>query len=103
MLVRHAVVGLLAVGLIAGGISFLRSPDALPGTPTLTDACNGDLALCGRPLDEVVFPAAHNSMSAAEFGGWMFPNQEEGSVSLLGRGIRALLFDVHYGTPSAAG
>jgi hypothetical protein len=38
-------------------------------------------------------------MSAAEFDGWMFPNQELGSVSLLGHGIRALLFDVHYGTP----
>jgi len=99
VLARHAVVGLLAVGLIAGAIWFLRSPDALPRTPALTDACNGDLALCGRPLDAVVFPAAHNSMSAAEFDGWMFPNQEKGSVSVLEHGIRALLFDVHYGTP----
>jgi hypothetical protein len=99
MLVRHAVVGLLVVGLIAGAIYFLRSPDALPRTPALTDACNGDRALCGRSLDAVAFPAAHNSMSAAELDGWMFPNQELGSVSLLGHGIRALLFDVHYGTP----
>jgi len=99
MLVRHALVGLLAVGLIAGAIYFLRSPDALPRTPAFTDACNGDRSLCGRPLDAVVFPAAHNSMSAAEFGGWMFPNQELGSVSLLDHGVRALLFDVHYGTP----
>ena len=99
MLVRHAVVGLLVVGLIAGAIYFMRSPDALPRTPAFTDACNGDRALCGRPLDAVVFPAAHNSMSAAEFYGWMFPNQELGSVSLLDHGIRALLFDVHYGTP----
>jgi hypothetical protein len=38
-------------------------------------------------------------MSAAEFPGWMFPNQEKGSVTLLSNGIRALLFDVHYGTP----
>jgi hypothetical protein len=98
-LVRHAVVGLLAVGLISGAIFFMRSPGALPRTPTLTDACNGDRALCNRRLDAVVFPAAHNSMSAAEFDGWMFPNQEKGSVSLLGHGIRALLFDVHYGTP----
>ena len=99
MLVRHALVGLLAVGLIAAAIFFMRSPAALPETPAFTDACNGDRALCDRRLDEVVFPAAHNSMSAAEFDGWMFPNQELGSVSLLGHGIRALLFDVHYGTP----
>ena len=101
LLVRHALVSLLAVGLIAGGVYFLRSPDALPRTPAVTDACNGDRALCDRTLDAVVFPGAHNSMSAAEFEGWMFPNQELGSVSLLGHGIRALLFDVHYGTPIA--
>ena len=99
VLVRHALVGLLAVGLIAAAIFFMRSPAALPETPAFTDACNGDRALCDRRLDEVVFPAAHNSMSAAEFDGWMFPNQELGSVSLLDHGIRALLFDVHYGTP----
>jgi len=98
-IVRHVLVGLLVVGLIAGAVLFMRGPDALPRTPAVTDACNGDPALCDRRLDEVVFPAAHNSMSAAEFDGWMFPNQEKGSVSLLGHGIRALLFDVHYGTP----
>ena len=99
MLVRHALVGLVAVGLLASAVFFMRSPAALPETPAFTDACNGDRALCDRRLDEVVFPAAHNSMSGAEFGGWMFPNQELGSVSLLGHGIRALLFDVHYGIP----
>jgi hypothetical protein len=99
MLVRHALVGLLAVGLIASAVFFMRSSAALPETPALTDACNGDRSLCDRRLDEVVFPGAHNSMSGAEFGGWMFPNQELGSVSLLNHGIRALLFDVHYGIP----
>ena len=96
---HFAIVGLLALGLIAAAVFFMRSPAALPETPAFTDACNGDRALCDRRLDEVVFPAAHNSMSAAEFDGWMFPNQELGSVSLLDHGIRALLFDVHYGTP----
>src|SRR5512139_1407589 len=103
VLVHYAAVGLIVVGLIGGAVFFMRSPDALPRTPALTDACNGDRALCDRRLDEVVFPAAHNSMSAAEFPGWMFPNQEKGSVSLLGDGIRALLFDVHQGTPFADG
>ena len=50
-------------------------------------------------VDEVVFAGAHNSMSAAELPGWMFPNQELASVSLLNHGIRALLFDVHNGVP----
>jgi len=98
-LVHHALVGVLVLGIIGAAVFFMRSPDALPRTPALTDACNGDRALCDRRLDEVVLPAAHNSMSAAEFPDWMFPNQEKGSVSLLGHGIRALLFDVHYGTP----
>jgi hypothetical protein len=65
----------------------------------LIGACNGDRALCDRRLEEVSLAGAHNSMSAAEVDGWMFPNQELSSVSLLGYGIRALLFDVHYGTP----
>jgi hypothetical protein len=99
ILVRHTAIGLLVVGLLGGAVFFMRSPEALPPVPAVTDACNGDPALCGRRLDAVVFPGAHNSMSAAEFEGWMFPNQEKGSVSLLGYGIRALLFDLHYGTP----
>ena len=95
---HHVLVGLLALALIGGAIFFLRSPEALPAAPALTDACNGDASLCDRRLDEVVFPRRHNSMSSAELG-WMFPNQELASVSLLDRGIRALLFDVHYGVP----
>jgi hypothetical protein len=98
-LLHHGLVGLVAVGLIAAAALFLSSPAALPAAPAMAGACNGDRALCGRRLDQVVFAGAHNSMSAAEFDGWMFPNQELGSVALLGHGIRALLFDVHYGAP----
>jgi hypothetical protein len=98
-LVRYVLVGLICVGLLAGAVLYLRSPAALPRPPAVTDTCNGDRALCDHRLNEVVFAGAHNSMSAAELDGWMFPNQEKGSVSLLGHGIRALLFDVHYGTP----
>ncbi len=97
--IRAGLVGLTALALVVAAILFMRSPGAVPGAPALTDACNGDRRLCERRLDEVVFPGAHNSMSAAEYPGWMFPNQERGTVSLLGHGIRAMLFDVHYGTP----
>lgn len=96
---HHALVGVLAVALLGGAIWFLGSRSALPPAPATTDACNGDPALCGRRLDQVVFAGAHNSMSAAELPGWLFPNQELSSVSLLGKGVRALLFDVHYGAP----
>jgi hypothetical protein len=93
------LVGVVGLGAVAGAIVFLRSPAALPEAPALTATCNGFAALCDRRLDEVVFPAAHNSMAAAEVPGWLFPNQEVASVSLLERGIRAFLFDVHYGAP----
>ncbi|MCG6923753.1 MAG: hypothetical protein LJF30_00290 [Acidobacteria bacterium] len=96
---RAALVGLLVVVLIGAAAVLMRSPAVVPEAPALTDACNGDRALCERRLDEVALPGAHNSMSGAEIDGWMFPNQELESVSLLGHGIRALLFDVHYGTP----
>jgi len=98
---RAAIVGAVVLASIAGSIAFIQSRSALPPIPVLTDACNGDRALCDRRLEEVVFPGAHNSMSAAEFDGWMFPNQEKGSVALLSHGVRALLFDVHYGAPVA--
>jgi hypothetical protein len=95
---RYALVGALALGLIGAGVAFVGGRGALPKAPAFTDACNGDRSLCDKHVDEVVFPGAHNSMSSAELG-WMFPNQELASVSLLGHGIRALLFDVHYGVP----
>jgi hypothetical protein len=98
-MLHHALVGVLALALIGGAVYFLRSPEALPAAPALTNACNGDASLCARRLDEVVLPGAHNSMSSAELGGWMFPNQELAAVSLLDHGVRALLFDVHYGAP----
>jgi hypothetical protein len=97
---RSLAVGALVLGLVATGIAFMGSREALPQAPAFTDACNGDRSLCGRRVDEVVFPGAHNSMSSVELN-WMFPNQEVASVTLLGSGIRALLFDVHYGVPVA--
>ena len=62
-------------------------------------ACNGSAALCDRPLDKVVFPASHNSMSNAEIPGWMFPHHTHDMPGQLQDGVRALLFDIHYGFP----
>jgi len=95
---RYALVGAITLALIGTGVAFMGSREALPPAPAYTDTCNGDRSLCGKSVDQVVFPGAHNSMSSAQLG-WMFPNQELASVSLLGYGIRSLLFDVHYGAP----
>ncbi len=56
--------------------------------------CNGLAALCDRPLDRVVFPGTHNSMSNAD-AGWVVPNQTHGLTRQLEDGIRALLLDTH--------
>ena len=54
--------------------------------------CNGAAELCDRPLDEVVFPATHNSMSA-EDDGYVAPNQHHGIPQQLSDGVRGFLMD----------
>jgi hypothetical protein len=94
---RVAVVVTLAAAFVAV-IAFVGRPRGPVARPR-TDACNGSRVLCGRRLDEVVFPATHNSMSAADIPDWLFPQQEKSIPGQLEDGIRALLFDVHYGFP----
>ncbi len=66
-------------------------------------ACNGYAELCGRPLEEVVFPATHNSMGASTEPGWLFPSQDGGIPQQLSAGIRGLLIDTHYGVKTPKG
>ncbi|MFI5183709.1 MAG: hypothetical protein ACHQNV_04865, partial [Vicinamibacteria bacterium] len=94
---RVAVVVTLAAAFVAA-IAILWRPRGVAARPA-TDACNGAPELCGRRLDEIVFPGTHNSMSAADIPGWLLPEQEKGIPGQLQDGIRALLFDVHYGIP----
>ena len=63
-----------------------------PAAPPET--CNGHLALCDRPLDQVTLPGTHNSMSNAD-AGWGFPNQQHGLTRQLDDGVRALMLDTH--------
>ena len=88
----------LAAALIAA-ILFWRRPMEPPPVIDEVLACNGSPALCDRPLDKVVFPASHNSMSNAEIPGWMFPHHSHAMPGQLQDGMRALLFDIHYGFP----
>ncbi len=66
-------------------------------------ACNGYPKLCDRALDDVAFPATHNSMSAAELPGWFTPNQRRGIPRQLEDGVRAFLIDTHYGVKRQSG
>ncbi|HWN83403.1 MAG TPA: hypothetical protein VNM87_15000 [Candidatus Udaeobacter sp.] len=96
---RAVIVTGLVLGLGTIWI-FLRHPVAAPLATAVT-TCNGSGTLCGRRVDQVCFAGAHNSMSNAGISDWMFPHQESDIPHQLRDGIRALLFDVHYGFPGA--
>ena len=85
----------VAVRLFAAAIAVLAvlAPAALARP---RPACNGEIRLCDRPLDQVVLPSAHNAMSARSLG-WQNPNQPVAIPAQLRAGIRGLLFDTHYG------
>ncbi len=95
---------LVGVGLGAGLVAlllFLRRPEPLPVANTVIVACNGAPELCDRRIDQVSFPATHNSMSNAEIPDWLFPHHMVDFTGQLQYGIRALLIDIHYGFPGA--
>lgn len=62
-----------------------------------TPPCNGSVDLCGKPLNEVTFPATHNANAAKEYGYSEFTaNQSYGITQQLNDGIRGFLLDVMY-------
>jgi hypothetical protein len=89
-----AVSALVAVTLV---VLLLVNPSG-----SAPPSCNSAASLCGRRLDEVVFPGTHNSFAASAEPGWYFANQTYGISRQLDDGISALLIDVHYGVYDAA-
>lgn len=71
------------------------SPITLAATPAA--GCNGLQQLCGKRLNEVVWPGTHNSMAAADVAGWSIPDQRRSIARQLDDGIRLFLLDPHYG------
>ncbi len=95
-----AVVGVLVLALTGAGAYWLGHADKnTAAAGTLVSACNGYPGLCDRRLNEIAFPATHNSMAGADNPGWMFPNQEQGVLTQLEDGVRGFLIDIHYGVP----
>jgi hypothetical protein len=94
-----AIAGVLALTAVAVAIVLPgpRAAGPVPGAPASSVACNGSQALCGRRLDEVVFPSTHNSFAAADEPGWLFANQRHGIERQLRDGIRGFLIDIHEG------
>ena len=59
--------------------------------------CNGDQALCTRPLSDVTFPATHNANATEEYGySPLTANQTHGIQQQLEDGVRAFMLDVMY-------
>jgi hypothetical protein len=84
--------------LLAGVALWLARRDTKTvAAPTEIVACNGSPLLCDRPLNKVVFPTTHNSMSSADIPNWLFPEQEGSIPEQLEDGIRGFLIDIHYG------
>jgi hypothetical protein len=96
-----AMVGALVLTAAAVAL-VLPAPDVKAPAAAPAGACNGTVALCGRRLDDVMFPSTHNSYAAAEQPGWFFTNQRRGIARQLRDGIRGLLIDVHYGVSDQA-
>ena len=84
--------------LLLGGMSFVRAVRAphLDRMSIRDSGCNGFESLCDRRLDQVTFAGTHNAMSASD-DNFLFARQTGGIVAQLGRGVRALLLDLHYG------
>ena len=90
-----AIVGLCVVVLL--WLFGLFADEDGDGEGRSIEACNGHAELCDRRLDEVTFPATHNSMSAASEPGWFLAAQGRGIVDQLEAGVRGLLIDTAYG------
>jgi hypothetical protein len=93
--VAIVVLALVAVAIGAG------EGDGAPAVAPLT--CNGYVALCSRPLNDVAFAATHNSMASVTIPNWLF-GQQDGTISdQLSYGIRGFLIDTYYGDAVASG
>jgi hypothetical protein len=100
VLVAGAVVAL--AGLVTGGLLFTTRRAARRADAAGKPVCNGDASLCDLPLNFVLFPATHNSMSSALYPGWLLAEHALTVEGQLEKGVRALLIDTHYGVPSAS-
>ena len=95
--IRHLLRTALVVGAAVATAAVVAT--VIPvGSPPAT--CNGYASLCHRPYDAVSFLATHNAMSSSD-AGFVDAEQDPTIVGQLDGGVRALLIDFHYWTPTA--
>ena len=97
-ILRRVLVGTVALGAAVIVVLIARNDDTR-GEASETKGCNGSEQLCDRTLDQVAFPATHNSMAAADYPGFLFPMHDSKIPKQLEDGVRGLLIDAYYGYP----
>lgn len=84
---------LLAIILICVSACNKMEQD-LPKSP---QKCNGQIELCDKTYDEVVFACTHNSYNyKTTEPNFVLPNQNNSIEQQLEDGVRALMLDIHY-------
>ena len=58
--------------LVTGGLVLTARRSARKANAAGRPTCNGETTLCDLPLNLVLFPGTHNSMSSALYPGWLF-------------------------------
>jgi hypothetical protein len=102
---RVATVGAAIVviaGMVTVGFVVTTRGAAKEAQASDEQLCNGKKSLCDLRLDQVTFPGSHNSMSSANYPGFLFAEQIGTIKEQLDAGVRALLIDSYYGVPSTA-
>jgi hypothetical protein len=94
-LARRLVVVGIAAGLIVVAVGIFVGSGGTTTAAPARGGCNGHEQLCDRPLDRVVLPATHNSMSVP-LPGWYSSEQDKPIADQLADGVRGLLVDTHY-------
>jgi len=93
----------IAIGAVVAAAAIIATGGE-DGAAAVTPAtCDGNAALCNRPLNEIAFAATHNSMASVTIPSWLFGQQDGTIAQQLDYGIRGLLIDTYYGFPTKGG
>jgi hypothetical protein len=87
----------LAVAALAGAVALIVEGSGEEAPAVTPQTCNGFVALCARPLNDVALAATHNSMASVTIPHWLFGQQDGTIKDQLGQGIHGLLIDTYYG------
>lgn len=94
---RLVPAGLAVVALgVAGAVLATGGGDEAP--PPVAIECNGHVALCDRPLNDVALAATHNSYGSVTLPHFLFGQQDGTIADQLRYGVRGLLIDTYHGT-----